>query len=76
MQTVGGRFGGKVFATCRNPSAAEELSQLARLFPERLAVAPLDVTKEDSIKEAAEACRAQARQYLPPAHCECHCYDI
>ena len=42
--------GYRIFATCRNPSAADSLSLLAKDFPDQLEVHPLDVTRESSVK--------------------------
>lgn len=41
----------KIFATARGDSAA--LDQLAREFPDRVVLAKLDVTSQESIKKAA-----------------------
>ncbi|EFJ17480.1 hypothetical protein SELMODRAFT_114449 [Selaginella moellendorffii] len=42
-----------VVATCRNPVKAENLAALKEKYPDRLQVLGLDVTDEDTIKEAA-----------------------
>ncbi|EFJ28805.1 hypothetical protein SELMODRAFT_92349 [Selaginella moellendorffii] len=42
-----------VVATCRNPVKAENLAALKEQYPDRLQVLGLDVTDEDTIKEAA-----------------------
>ena len=47
--------GFKIFATCRNPSAADSLSLLAKDFPDQLEVHPLDVTNESSMKGLFDA---------------------
>ncbi|GAQ84975.1 NAD(P)-binding Rossmann-fold superfamily protein [Klebsormidium nitens] len=47
-----------VVATCRNPSGAEQLQELARAHSDRLTVLPLDVTAEGSIQEAAKSVKA------------------
>ena len=47
--------GFKIFATCRNPSAADSLSLLAKDFPDQLEVHPLDVTNESSVKGLFDA---------------------
>ena len=47
--------GFKIFATCRNPSAADSLSLLAKYFPDQLEVHPLDVTNESSVKGLFDA---------------------
>ncbi|XP_072025772.1 C-signal-like [Amphiura filiformis] len=43
-----------VFATCRNPSSADDLHLLRDSYPERLEIVELDVTQEGQIKNAAE----------------------
>ncbi len=47
--------GFRIFATCRNPSAADSLSLLAKDFPDQLEVYPLDVTNESSVKGLFDA---------------------
>ena len=47
--------GYRIFATCRNPSAADSLSLLAKDFPDQLEVHPLDVTNESSVKGLFDA---------------------
>ncbi len=47
--------GFRIFATCRNPSAADSLSLLAKDFPDQLEVHPLDVTNESSVKGLFDA---------------------
>ena len=47
--------GFKIFATSRNPSAADSLSLLAKDFPDQLEVHPLDVTNESSVKGLFDA---------------------
>ena len=47
--------GFRIFATCRNPSAADSLSLLAKDFPDQLEVHPLDVTNESSMKGLFDA---------------------
>jgi NAD(P)-dependent dehydrogenase (short-subunit alcohol dehydrogenase family) len=47
--------GFKIFATCRNPAAADSLSLLAKDFPDQLEVHPLDVTNESSVKGLFDA---------------------
>lgn len=42
-----------VIATCRNPSAVEQLIELQQTYSDRLTVLPLDVTDEGSIEAAS-----------------------
>nr|XP_060624735.1 C-signal-like [Anolis sagrei ordinatus] len=44
-----------VLATCRRPSEAEALQALRAEFPRRLALYPLDATREAEVRQAAEA---------------------
>lgn len=53
--------GDEVFATCRAPERAVELSTLASLHAARCTVAPLDVGDEASIARAAELARTRLR---------------
>ena len=48
-EAPGGRGGGLVVATCRDPANAEELRMLAAKHPSRLHVVPLDVTQQATI---------------------------
>jgi hypothetical protein len=48
-EAPGGRGGGLVVATCRDPANAEELRVLAAKHPSRLHVLPLDVTQQATI---------------------------
>ena len=52
-QLLRGRPDWAVFATCRDPEAAEGLSRLKDRHPERLAVLPLDVAEQETIEAAA-----------------------
>jgi NAD(P)-dependent dehydrogenase (short-subunit alcohol dehydrogenase family) len=51
--------GDRVFATCRKPSAADELGALQAAQPDRLSVTPLDVTDPDSIDASYRTIRAE-----------------
>jgi len=48
----------RVFATCRQPERAHELSQLQQSFPSKLSILQLDVSHEDSIESARSAVEA------------------
>lgn len=50
----------RVFASCRDPSGATELAELASQHPARLKVIALDVSKEQTIIRAAESLRHEA----------------
>ncbi len=46
-----------VFATCRRPEEATALQSLQQQYPERLQIAPLDISDDGSIHQAAETVR-------------------
>jgi NAD(P)-dependent dehydrogenase (short-subunit alcohol dehydrogenase family) len=52
------RDGTLVFATCRNPDAADELNQLAAAYPGRIHVIALDVTDQQSLEQSIKAIQA------------------
>lgn len=54
------RRGDHVFATCRNPEAADALHELASRYSERLHLMALDVTEEASIEQAFRTVESQA----------------
>jgi NAD(P)-dependent dehydrogenase (short-subunit alcohol dehydrogenase family) len=60
---------GRVFATCRNPQAAEQLATLADGCPRRLSVLPLDLLDESSIAAAASAVGARAARLALVINC-------
>ncbi|GFR69526.1 C-factor-like [Elysia marginata] len=43
----------QVIASCRKPEASQELMELKKSYPDKLLILPLDVTKEDTIANAA-----------------------
>lgn len=47
--------GSQVMATCRQPAQAAALLSLAKSFNEQLTILPLDVTNDESVKEARTA---------------------
>jgi len=49
-----------IFATCRRPSEATALNNLASQYPERLKIIQLDVTDQQSIDEAVEQVKDEA----------------
>ena len=60
---------GRLFATCRNPQAAEELATLAEEYPRRLSVLRLDLLDETSIAAAASAVGAGAARLALVINC-------
>ena len=50
----------RVFATCRNPEAADELNELARLHTGRVHILQLDVDDANSIQRAVESVGSEA----------------
>ena len=55
----------RIYATCRNPQAAEALSALADANPQRLRILQLDVDDEASIARAVSTLAGRNRQ---PGH--------
>lgn len=58
-QLLGRYSNTRVVATCRDPAGAEHLDALHDQSQGRLEVLPLDVTKEDSIRAAAETVKSK-----------------
>jgi len=59
-----GNDGWRVFACCRYPDRAEELTGLARASDGRLSLHPLDVSREPTISVLAEGLRGKAIDVL------------
>ena len=59
-----GNDGWRVFACCRYPDRAEELTGLARASDGRLSLHPLDVSREPTISALAEGLRGEAIDIL------------
>ena len=51
--------GGTVFATCRQPNRAHDLQAWQKGHPGQVAVVPLDVSSDESVKEARSIVAAQ-----------------
>lgn len=60
---------GHVFATCRDPESAEDLTALAAAYPERLQVLALDVEQEASMVAAASAVAARTERLALVINC-------
>ena len=56
--------GWRVYASCRQPQAAKELTDLANRRAERITILAMDVTRQESIAGAAASLRGQAIDLL------------
>ena len=59
-----GNDGWRVYACCRYPDRADELTDLARASDGRLSLHPLDVSREPTISALAEGLRGEAIDIL------------